>query len=110
MADFDQIFKKIQEAQHVITTIQSELKSKRIEGSAGGGLVKIVVNGNQDVIEVNISPELIKLKDLRFLEDLIKAASNDARQKAQEEVQGLISRYIGTGLNVEDLKTLFLKK
>ena len=112
MVDFDKIFKKIQEARHTIATIQSELKSKRIEGSAGAGLVRIVVDGNQKVVEVHIEPELIKLKDLKMLEDLIKSAINRAREKAQEEAQDLMQSTLGgvAGFNIEDLKALFSNK
>ncbi|MDD5528876.1 MAG: YbaB/EbfC family nucleoid-associated protein [bacterium] len=75
--------------------IQSKLKVEKFEGVAGGGMVKIVVNGIQEVVEVHIDSSSLA-KDNKFLEDLIKSAFNQALQKAsvasQKMMMGLMQK------------------
>jgi len=106
--NFNEIFKKFQGAQRIIADLQSELKAKRIEALSGGGLVKVVVDGNQDIVAVHIDKEVFQMKDARLLEDLIKSAVNEAKHKAQEEAQNLMRKVAGFSLN--DLKTLLSNK
>lgn len=64
--------------QRQMEKIQQELESTRIETSAGGGLVKVVINGQQDIESISISPDAVDPEDVELLEDLVLAAVNDA--------------------------------
>ena len=64
--------------QRQMEKIQEELEATRIETSAGGGLVKVVINGQQDIQSINISADAVDPDDIELLEDLVLAAVNDA--------------------------------
>lgn len=64
--------------QRQMEKIQKELEETRIETSAGGGLVKVVINGQQDIESISISPDAVDPDDVELLEDLVLAAVNDA--------------------------------
>ena len=64
--------------QRQMEKIQEELEATRIETSAGGGLVKVVINGQQDIQSINISADAVDPDDMELLEDLVLAAVNDA--------------------------------
>jgi DNA-binding YbaB/EbfC family protein len=81
------LMKKLQEMQAGIARTQEELKAMRIEGSAAGGLVTAVVNGQRDLIDVRITPEALADGDTEMLEDLVVAAVTAANEKAAQEVQ-----------------------
>lgn len=67
------------------------------EGEAGAGMVKVRVNGRQEVLSVSIDPQLTPLNDLSLLEDLIRGAVNAAMEKARAQVQDLFSQMIPGG-------------
>ncbi|MEO0225882.1 MAG: YbaB/EbfC family nucleoid-associated protein [candidate division WOR-3 bacterium] len=71
------------------------LKTLTVEGSAGGGMVKIVMNGDQNVLEVKIEQEIIQANDPVMLQDLIRAAFNDAQQKVRSQVRDQLSKRTG---------------
>uniref|UniRef100_A0A7C4TB37 Nucleoid-associated protein ENV60_03305 n=1 Tax=candidate division WOR-3 bacterium TaxID=2052148 RepID=A0A7C4TB37_UNCW3 len=83
---------KLQEKLH------EELQKIRIEGSAGGGMVKIEMDGEQNVLSVKIEPQIFEEKDIGMLEDLIVAAFNDAKKKIQEKVQENLRNITGLPL------------
>ncbi len=89
------LLKNFQEIQRIITQIQGDLKKETVEVTAGGGLVKAVVNGNQEIVKIDISPELINMKDKSFLEDLIVSVVNESRKKAQEIAQEKVKEVTG---------------
>lgn len=74
----------MRQIQERIVKIQEELASQRVEGSAGGGMVRVVANGQQEVLEVHLDPEVVNPQDIDMLCDLIVAATNDALKKARE--------------------------
>lgn len=74
----------LKQAQKLQTKLLEELRKLRIEGSAGGGMVKIKMDGEQNVLEVKIDPQLMEEKDITMLEDLILAAFNDAKAKLSD--------------------------
>ncbi|HEC79324.1 MAG TPA: YbaB/EbfC family nucleoid-associated protein [candidate division WOR-3 bacterium] len=74
----------LKEAQKLQAKLLEELRKIRIEGSAGGGMVKIEMDGEQNVLSVKIDPQIIEEKDVSMLEDLILAALNDAKSKVTE--------------------------
>ena len=64
--------------------LQEELANQTVEATIGGGMVKAVVNGQQELISLHIAPEVVDPDDVEMLEDLVVAAVNEARQRAQE--------------------------
>jgi DNA-binding YbaB/EbfC family protein len=81
---FGNIMKQMEKMQAKMEEIQKELESKRVEGTAGGGMVKVVANGKQEILEIKIDPEVVNPDDVEMLEDLIVAAVNQAKEKAQQ--------------------------
>ena len=73
-----------QKMQQGMMKAQEELAEERIEGSAGGGIVKVTVTGKSDVVGVKISPEAVDPDDVEMLEDLVLAAVHDAVEKSKE--------------------------
>lgn len=80
----DKAMKEAKKFQEKLAQIQNQLEEKRVEGSAGGGMVTVVANGKQDVLEVKIDPEVVDPEDVEMLEDLIVSAIAQAREKAQK--------------------------
>ena len=70
-----------------MSEMQEKLKSIEIEGSAGGGMVKVIATAKGDIKRINVDDSLIKLEEKEMMEDLIIAAINDAKQKAEVTTQ-----------------------
>ncbi len=102
MASLLQQAKQVQEK---IEELQGELAALRIEGQAGGGMVTVVVNGQQELISVKIDPQLIA-EDVEMVEDLVVAAVRQAMEKSKEESQQKVNAVTGGmlgGLNLPGL-------
>ena len=84
LKDMGGMMKQIQKMQAQMEEIQKELENKRVEGTAGGGMVKVIANGRQEILEIQIEPEVVNPNDVEMLQDLIVAAVNQARQKSLE--------------------------
>ena len=84
MGNMGNMMKKVQEMQNKMQEVQKELENKTIEANAGGGMVKIVMNGKHQVQSINVDPSLLNLDEKEVLEDLIKAALNQAKEKVDE--------------------------
>ncbi|MCF7876426.1 YbaB/EbfC family nucleoid-associated protein [Candidatus Bipolaricaulota bacterium] len=82
--NINNIMQKAQEMQEELEKKQEELAEKEVEASAGGGMVKVVMNGNEEVVDINIEKEVVDPEDREMLEDLILAAVNNAKEKAEE--------------------------
>jgi hypothetical protein len=93
MADFLGMMKQAAQLQSKMKAMQEELEHIEVEGTAGGGLVSVRMTAKTEVKAVKIDPSLIKPDDREILEDLLVAALNDARRKAevamQEKMQAL---------------------
>ncbi len=76
--------KQAQKMQAKMEEIQKKLLEMRFEGSAGGGMVRAVVDGQQNLLEVKIDPEVVSPDEVEMLEDLILAAVSESRRKSQE--------------------------
>jgi DNA-binding YbaB/EbfC family protein len=89
------IMKQVQELQSKMAELQVELENMEVEGTSGGGLVKATLTGKGLMTRISIDPSLIKPDEAEILEDLIIAAHNDAKQKAEktmaEKMQALTS-------------------
>jgi hypothetical protein len=87
MKDLMGMMKKAQELQAKMQQMQAELAEMEVEGQAGAGLVKVKLNGRQEMRGLKIDPSLMKADEAEILEDLIVAAHNDARVKAEAQMQ-----------------------
>ena len=90
--------KQFQSLQSRMGEIQERLKSVRVTGSSGGGVVTIEMNGQMEVEKVTISPEAVDPKDVKMLEDLIFAALTDTLNRLKEKLKEEASQ--ATGLNL----------
>jgi nucleoid-associated protein EbfC len=78
------MLKQLQQMQARMAKIQEELGEKTVTGSAGGGMVEVVVNGHQKLVSVTVKPEVVNSDDVDMLQDLVLTATNDALEKARE--------------------------
>jgi DNA-binding YbaB/EbfC family protein len=81
MAD---LFKQAQKLQEDLARAQDAIGEMTAEGTAGGGIVSVTVNGKQKILSVKIDPEVFESKDAEMLEDLVTAAANQAIERSQE--------------------------
>ncbi|GAW93633.1 YbaB/EbfC family nucleoid-associated protein [Calderihabitans maritimus] len=89
------MMKQIQKMQAQMAKLQEELEEKTVEASSGGGAVKVVVNGKQELVSIKIQPDAVNAEDTEILEDLIMAAVNEGLRKAQEMVAAEMSKITG---------------
>jgi len=82
--DVGKLMKQAKKMQQEMVKIQEELAGERIEASAGGGAVKVVANGKQELLEVKIDPEVVDSDDVGMLQDLVLAAANEALQQSRD--------------------------
>jgi hypothetical protein len=88
--------------QEKMARMQEDLALKRVEASAGGGMVTVVISGRQEVISIKIEPQVIDPDDVEMLQDLIVAAVNDGLRRAQEMAASEMGKLAG-GLNIPGL-------
>lgn len=86
-ADLSELMSKAREAQSKLAELQRELAMRRVEASAGGGMVTVVASGALRILEVRIEPSLLATGDRAMLQDLTAAAVNAALAQAQQMVQ-----------------------
>ncbi|MFD2680020.1 YbaB/EbfC family nucleoid-associated protein [Bacillus seohaeanensis] len=84
MGNMQNMMKQMQKMQKKMSEAQEELGEKKIEGSAGGGMVTVIVSGHKEVIEVKINEEVVDPEDIDMLQDLVLAATNEALKKVDE--------------------------
>jgi DNA-binding YbaB/EbfC family protein len=89
------ILKQAQEMQARMAKIQEELAQKTVEGSAGGGMVQVTVNGQFNLTAVKIEPSVISADEKGMLEDLVLAAVNDGMRKAREMASAEMAKLTG---------------
>jgi nucleoid-associated protein EbfC len=95
IGDMGNLLKQAQEMQARMAKIQEELGQKTVEGSAGGGMVQVTVNGQLNLCAVKIDPTVINAQEKEMLEDLILAAVNDGMRKARDMVSAEMSKITG---------------
>ncbi|MBS3741361.1 MAG: YbaB/EbfC family nucleoid-associated protein [Candidatus Cloacimonetes bacterium] len=98
------LLKQAQDMQKKISKSQKELANKTIEATSGGGMVKVVMNGNQDLLSLNIEKEVVDPDDVEMLEDLIIAAIEEAKKKVKEMVESEMSGLTG-GMNIPGINS-----
>ena len=99
MKDISQIMRQAQQMQAKINEAQKKLEAMEVEGSAGGGMEKLRLSGKNAMLGVSIDPSLVVADDREILEDLIKAAHDDARRKL-DDAQGEEMKGLSGGLGI----------
>ena len=93
MGGLGDMMKQVQKMQAKMAEVQAELEKATVEGTSGGGMVKVIANGKHEIMSISIDPEVVDKNDVEMLQDLILAAVNAARQKVQdmqaEQMSGL---------------------
>jgi DNA-binding YbaB/EbfC family protein len=84
MGNMGNIMKQAQKAMEQMQKVQEELAQTRIEGSAGGGMVRVEANGQGQIETVTIDPQVVDPEDVEMLQDLVVSAVRDAIQKAEQ--------------------------
>lgn len=95
MPDMGSLMKKAQQLQNKMVKMQEELEEKRVEASAGGGMVTVVANGKQEIVSIKIDPEVVDSDDVEMLEDLVLAAVNEALDQAKQMVNAEMTKLTG---------------
>jgi len=94
--------KMLKQAKEMQDRIQEESAEMRVEGSSGGGMVTVLLDGTKSLISIKIDPEVVDKDDVEMLQDLIVAAFNDANTKVDEELSQKLGS-LGAGLKIPGL-------
>ena len=97
--NMQQMQQMMKQAQQMQERLQQQMTELRVEASAGGGMVSVVINGAKQVQSLKIDPEVVSKEDVEMLQDLIEAAINDAQRKADEEMKQKTAGMLPPGLN-----------
>ncbi len=89
---------KLMKIQSEIVRLQEELEARRIEASSGGGMVRAVMNGHGELVELKIDPQVVNPQEVEMLQDLILAAVSEAKRRTQEMVREEMSKIVPAGL------------
>ena len=84
MGNMGNMMKKVQKLQADMAKLQEELKARTLEATAGGGVVKVVVTGEKQIVSIKVDPSAVDPEDTEMLEDLIVAAVNEALKKVDD--------------------------
>ena len=95
MKGMGNLMKQAQKLQSKMLKLQEELADKTVETTAGGGMVRVVANGKQQIVSIGIEKEVVDPDDVDMLPDLILAAVNDALTQSQEMVSSEMSKLTG---------------
>jgi nucleoid-associated protein EbfC len=102
MKDMGKLLKQAQQMQERLAEMQARLAEKTVEATAGGGMVKAVMNGKHEVVSIKIDPEVVNPADVEMLEDLIVAALSEARTRVDDMIRNEMSALTG-GLPIPGL-------
>ena len=102
MKNMGNMMKQAQKLQARMLKLQEELGERTVETSSGGGMIKIVANGRQQILSIVIEKEVVDPEDIEMLQDLVLAAVNDALEKSQEMVSAEMGKLTG-GMNIPGL-------
>ncbi|MBN2072007.1 MAG: YbaB/EbfC family nucleoid-associated protein [Candidatus Krumholzibacteriota bacterium] len=95
MKDIGKLLKQAQQVQTKMAEMQARLGEETIESSAGGGMVKVTMNGRHEIVSVTIDPEVVDPSDVEMLEDLIVAAVNEAKSRIDDMISKEMSSLTG---------------
>ncbi len=100
--NMNNLMKQAQQMQAKLAMLQNELAEREVEASAGGGMVKVKVNGKQVLLSISIDKECVDPNDVATLEELVFTAVNQAMKQSQDMVQQAMSKVTG-GMNIPGL-------
>jgi DNA-binding YbaB/EbfC family protein len=97
--NIQQLMKQAQKMQEDLKRVQADAELVTMEGSAGGGMVKVVANGKNQLVSIVIDRQVVNPDDIEMLQDLTLAACNDALEKVQENMKQQMSK-LTSGMNI----------
>lgn len=92
----------MKQAQQMQERLQKQMAEMKVEATAGGGMVTVIVSGDKQVLSLKLDPEVVSKEDVDMLQDLIVAALNDAHRKVDEALRGQMQGMMG-GLGLPGL-------
>ena len=95
MKGFGNLVKEAQKLQAQLESLKQEVAKRKVEATAGGGMVTVEANGRQEITAIKIDAEVVNRDDVQMLEDLVLAAVNEALRKAREMVASEMSKLAG---------------
>jgi DNA-binding YbaB/EbfC family protein len=99
---FGNLMKEAQKLQAQMEALQAEVGTKKVDATAGGGMVTVQANGKGEIVSIKIEPDVVDPADIQMLEDLILAACNEAIRKSKEMVQAEMGK-LTAGLKIPGL-------
>ncbi len=93
--DMNQLMKQAQQMQQQMKKAQEELAEKTVEAESGGGMVKVVLNGKQELVSIHIDPKALAADEVDLLEDLILAAVQEGQRKVAQMSQDSLGKITG---------------
>jgi nucleoid-associated protein EbfC len=102
MSQINKLMKQAQKMQSQVVKMQEEMQKKEFEGTSGGGMVKVVINGANQMVSITINPEVVNAQEKEMLEDLIVAAHSAALEKLKEMSDSTFGSLTG-GLSIPGL-------
>lgn len=100
--NYGNMMKQAKIMQQKLLEIRQELKKMEFEASAGGGAVKVKVNGDQEIVEVKIDKDMVDSGDMEMVEDMVMVAINDAIKRSKDEAKNKMASLTG-GMNIPGL-------
>ncbi|MHB8157267.1 MAG: YbaB/EbfC family nucleoid-associated protein [Desulfocucumaceae bacterium] len=100
--NMQKMMKQVQKMQADMAKMQEELGDRTVDSSAGGGVIKVIANGRQEIVSIEIKPEAVDPEDVEMLQDLILTAVNGAIKQSQEMVAREMGKLTG-GMNIPGL-------
>ena len=96
------MMKQVQKMQEEMTALQTELEEREYEVSAGGGMVKVKINGKREILHIDIQPDIVDPDDIETLADVVTAAVKEAIKKVDSTSESEMQKITG-GLNIPGL-------
>lgn len=100
--NMQKMMKQVQKMQADMAKLQEELGNRTVESTAGGGVVKVVANGKQELVSIEINPEAVDPEDVDMLQDLVLTAVNNALSQSRDMVSQEMGKITG-GMNIPGL-------
>lgn len=102
MNNMNQMMKQVKKMQEQMLKAQEQLETKTVDGTAGGGVVTVTINGHKKLLNIIIKPEAVDPEDVEMLQDLVMTAVNDALTKADELANQDMGKFTG-GMKIPGL-------
>ena len=99
MGNMQGMMKKMQKMQKEMMEAQEALNAEQFEGAAGGGMVRVTVTGQREIVDVNLDAAVVDPEDIEMLQDLIVVATNEALKKVEEKTNATMGKFT-QGMNL----------